>query len=608
MSRIRLADIRYLALEGGGGKGTCYLGALKLLSDDDLPGKIPPLLPLNSTSRLKGLSGASAGAIVTYMLAIGMTVKEIEAEMISRVDYDPASSEPIKRSGSTPVFNTFFEKPQPGFLKSVYYESGRNVSGYAVDKLTVSRSKELEQGADLVKQIFPVVISETKSARFIKNYRDALTAGRANQRAYAVAYPITRILLEQISKVVKDKKLKKLDDEGIEGLIKQKKLWSDLAACLLYDRGLLSGNAVREYARYLTRQYLKPSNFTGRNLSHTFTDASIKNVDPSTLTFRDLHNITGCKLVVGGTNITNKLSLPFSVDATPDFPVVDAICLSMSIPGLFKPTLIAGEVKLGNDRDIPAHNYRYKGYFVDGGMLNNIPIHAFDYEADNPHPGVLHPRVFGIGLADGVDRNENPGFQNDFAYKRYRDARQMKSSKKKTIEEQQEEIKKQKKTDAAINAYLKLPDRQRNSLPNMSAIDERRSFNLDPGGYSYTIDTKKRLFAPWAVFFDLLGALLGTLTDYTPEAGQFRTPGERERYVPLDAYDVTMTTFTPDVNLTLFVNVRSFNKLYWYFFGKPPVAADMKRQLEAKIKDHFPDYKLEVRLPSYDGVKSPTND
>jgi predicted acylesterase/phospholipase RssA len=607
MSRIRLEDIKYLALEGGGGKGNCYVGALKLLSDRELPGKVAPLLPLNSGSRLKGLSGASAGSIATYMLAIGMTVKEIETEiMLRKIDYDPASSEPIKPSGKTRVFNTFFEKPQPGLVKSVYYQSGRNVSGYAVDKLTVSRSKELQKGADLVKEIFPLVISETKSARFIKNYRDALTAGRMNQHVYTVAYPLTKILLEQISKVVKDKQLKKLDDEGIGGLIKQKKLWSDLAACLLYDRGLLSGNAVREYARYLTRQYLKPSNFTGRSLPHGFTDASIKNVDPSTLTFRDLYRITGCKLVLMGTNISNKLSLPFSVDETPDFPVVDAVCLSMSIPGLFKPTFVAGEVKLGSNLDIDAHNahnYRYKGYFVDGGMLANIPIHAFDDEADNPHPGALHPHIFGIGLADGVDRNEKPGFQNnDLAYKEYRAAQRIRSSKKgKTDEELQEEMKRQQRTDAAINAYLNRSDRQRNSLPNMSATDERRSFNLAPGEYFYTIDTVRRFFAPLAVFSDLLSALLGTLLDYAPEAGQFRTLAERQRYVPLDAYEITMTTFTPDDKLSLFVNVRSFNKLYWYFFGKPPLAT--------KIKEHFPDYTLPgVGLPRYDGAKSPTND
>lgn len=602
MSRIRLGDVQYLALEGGGGKGSCYLGALKLLSDDQLVGNAPPLLPLTTASRLRGLSGASAGSIVSYMLAIGMTAGEIEGEMHSSVAYDPESSEPIKEGGATPVFETFFERPQPGLLKSVYYEGGRNVSGYAVDKLTVSRSQDLQAGRDLVKQVFPLVVSETKSARFIKRYRDALTAGRANHGAYTVAYPLTRMFLELVSKYVKDEALKTMDNDGIAGLLKQRPLWADLVTSLLYDRGLLSGNAVREYARYLTRRYLKPSQFTGRSLPHTFTDASIKRFDPSTLTFLDLYRITGCKLVLMGTNITNRLSLPFSAEDTPDFPVVDAVCLSMSIPLLFKPTFVAGEVKLGHGSEIEAHNYRYKGFFVDGGMLDNIPIRAFDGEADNPHRGTQHPRVFGIGLADGVDRNERVGFQSDEAYQVYRKNQRLKAANRGlSAEKQRELLSKQQRTDAAINAFLTRSDRQRNSLPNMSPTDEGRSFDLSPGRYFYAVDPMRRLLAPLAIFGDLLGALLGTLMDYAPEAGQFATLADRERYVPLDAYDITMTTFTPDASLNQFVNVRSFNKLYWYFFRAAPSPQ--------MIEQHFASYVIpNVGLPRYDGAKSPTND
>jgi NTE family protein len=593
MSRIALQDIRYLALEGGGGKGACYLGALKLLSDAALPGNSPPLLPLNADSRLKGLSGASAGSIVTFMLAIGMTAGDIETEMKSKVDYDPMAREPIKaNSKGTPVFDIFFEKPQPGLVKSVYYESGRNVSGYAVDKLKADRSKKLERGSGLIKTIFPFVISETKSARFIKDYPVALAAGRINQKIYALAYQVLQIVIKQTSRIVTDDNLRKLADDGIEGLIKQRRLWLDCADCILYDRGLLSGNAVREYVRYLTRRYLKPSKFSGRGLPNDFTDESIQNVDPSTLTFQDLYLITGCKLVLMGTNITNQLSLPFSVDATPEFPVVDAVCLSMSIPGLFKPTFVAAEVKSDGTPETKAHNYKYKGYFVDGGMLVNIPIHAFDNEADND--------VFGIGLADGVDRNERPDFQQDPIYQKYRKARQA-MRRGRTDEELEKEQLEQKKTDAAIVAYLRLPDDQRNLLPNISATDERRSFNLEPGGYSYTIQPLRRYWAPLAIFADLFGQLSSTLLDYSPEAGQFRTPEERERYVPLDAYDITLTTFTPDENLALFVNIRSFNKLYWYFFGNAPSDKDLRRNFQPPYKPGFP-------LPEYAGVKSPTND
>ncbi|MEA2165014.1 MAG: hypothetical protein QOK37_3141 [Thermoanaerobaculia bacterium] len=601
MSRIRLGDIRYLALEGGGGKGTCYLGALRVLSDAKLPGNPPPLLPLNAASRLKGMAGASAGSIVTYMLAIGMTVEQIEEEMESTVDYDPLRADPIRKPGLTPVFNIFFEKPQPGLFKSVYFDiaGNRNVSGYAVDKLTVRRSRQLQKGNSTVKDLFPLVVSESRSASFVDTYLAALAAGRQNQAVYTIAYPFARLAVQQASKYLNPGFLKSLDTEGIEGLLGQKALWPDLVHSLLYDRGLLSGNAVRDYVRYLTTVYLKPSNFIGRSLPHTFTDDSIKRRNPSHLTFRDLHRITGAKVVFMGTNITTKASLPFSVDATPDFPVVDAVCLSMSIPALFKPTFIAAEVNLDSNADL-AYNYRYKGFFVDGGMLANIPMHAFDYEDDNPNLGTQHPQVFGIGLADGVDRNENAGFQEDDCYKRYREAERAKSARL-SAAEQELKREKQRQTDAAINQYLKLPDRVRNALPNMSATDERRSFDLAPGGFFYVIRPVRRLFAPFAVFGDLLGNLLSTLTDYAPEAGQFRTPEERGRYVPLDAYDVTIASFSPEPNLVKFVNVRSFNKIYWYFFGRRPSAE--------KIEEHFEGYKPPpVGLPRYDGVKSPTND
>lgn len=594
--RIELRDIEYLALEGGGGKGTCYLGALKLLSRA-WPQRSDPLLPLTPTSRLKGISGASAGSLVAFMIAIGMDVDQIENEMRSKADYDPMRREPFRTGGGVPVFDTFFEKPQPGLLKSVYFGGRRNISGWAVDRLTVTRSRELQRGNAVVKDLLPFIVSETKSANFYPTYAASYAAGRANQGGYSAAYPLTRLALEQIRRVLPNDWLKSLSTSGIEGLCRKKELWADLVHCLLYDRGLLSGNAVREYARFLIRRYLKPSRFLGRSLPHPFTDASLARRDPSELTFRELHAITGAKLVLMGTNLTNQLSLPFSMMATPDFPVVDAVCLSMSIPGLFKPTFIAGEVTVGGDR---GSNYRYKGFFVDGGMLVNIPIHAFDDEQDNPARGTQHPHILGLGLADGIDRNERPGFQRaDPLYQKYRDRRHADAVKRLSAREFAAMLKRERQNDQAVTDYLRRPDEVRNSLPNMSPLDERRSFNLDPGGYSYTIHPTRRLPAPFAVFWDHFRQLVGTLMDFAPEAGQFRTAADRRHYIPLDAYDISITDFTPDPDLTTFVNARSFNKLHWYFFNRPP-----RRDM---IQSQFSGVNPSL-LPTYQGVRSPTND
>jgi NTE family protein len=594
--RIDLREVEYLALEGGGGKGTCYLGALKLLSRP-WPQRPDSLLPLTAASRLKGISGASAGSIVAFMLAIGMNIEQIENEMRSKASYDPMRRDPFRTGGDTAVFDTFFENPQPGLMKSVYFAGRRNVSGWAVDRLTLTRSRELQRGNAAVKDLFPLVVAETKSANFYSNYAASYAAGRANQGSYTAAYPLTRVVLEQIQRAIPSSRLKSLAKTGIEGLWGKKALWADLAHCLLYDRGLLSGNAVREYARFLIQRYLKPSKFAGRSLPHPFTDVSFARRDPSELTFRELHAITGAKLVMMGTNITNRVSLPFSMMATPDFPVVDAVCLSMSIPGLFKPTFIAGEVTLGGDR---GSNYLYKGFFVDGGMLVNIPIHAFDGEQDNPAPDSQHPRILGMGLADGVDRNERPGFQRaDPLYQKYRQAKHHDEAMRLSPEEFAAMLQRERQNDQAVTEYLRRPDEVRNALPNMSPLDERRSFNLDPGGYSYTIHPTRRLLAPFKVVGDLFGQLAGTLTDFAPEAGQFRTAGDRKHYVPLDAYDISITDFTPDPSLTTFVNARSFNKLHWYFFNRPP-----QREL---VQSQFAGVNPSL-LPTYQGARSPTND
>ncbi len=85
--------------------------------------------------------------------------------------------------------------------------------------------------------------------------------------------------------------------------------------------------------------------------------------------------MTGVDLIVTGTNITKKTPLYFSVYHTPDFPVTEAIGISMNFPLLFKPIYVNYKVHETMDDD---YNEKYHGLFVDGGMLNNLPFHAFD--------------------------------------------------------------------------------------------------------------------------------------------------------------------------------------------------------------------------------------
>jgi predicted acylesterase/phospholipase RssA len=67
---------------------------------------------------------------------------------------------------------------------------------------------------------------------------------------------------------------------------------------------------------------------------------------------------------VTGTNLESGKSQLFSVIDTPDFPVADAIRISMGIPGAYKPYAI---------RKGP-----YKGLWIDGGLVNNVPFYEFE--------------------------------------------------------------------------------------------------------------------------------------------------------------------------------------------------------------------------------------
>lgn len=134
---------------------------------------------------------------------------------------------------------------------------------------------------------------------------------------------------------------------------------------LLLNRGLFSGYAAREFFRNLMKKHLVTAHFKAHK--------GAVPLDPD-MSFMEFYNVTGVDLVVTGVNISRREPRYFSVWHTPDFPVVEAVALSMSIPLVFKPVYIGGGVRKGDD----AHNAAYQGLYVDGGMLNNYPVRAFD--------------------------------------------------------------------------------------------------------------------------------------------------------------------------------------------------------------------------------------
>ena len=100
MARItNPADVHYLALEGGGGKGVTYLGAIRALEQRNV---LPINIDTPGQNQIRGISGASAGAITAMFLAMGFNSTELQAVL-----------------SQSSTFTGFFDGPDIGIVRSV---------------------------------------------------------------------------------------------------------------------------------------------------------------------------------------------------------------------------------------------------------------------------------------------------------------------------------------------------------------------------------------------------------------------------------------------------------------------------------------------------------
>jgi len=99
---------------------------------------------------------------------------------------------------------------------------------------------------------------------------------------------------------------------------------------------------------------------------------SAKGCDPD-ITFIDLHKKTGITFIVSGSCINDKKVYYFSHINNPNMKVIDAVRISTAFPIAFTPFMYDGKM------------------FIDGGCIDNFPIHLFNNEID---------RVVGIYVAE----------------------------------------------------------------------------------------------------------------------------------------------------------------------------------------------------------------
>ena len=93
--------VSYLSFQGGGGKGMTYvgaIGALQRILNGPSGSNLPLVTPWKRSSRIKGVSGASAGAITSLFVCMGYTADDL-AQLLGSMD-----------------FTKFFDGPDAGSL------------------------------------------------------------------------------------------------------------------------------------------------------------------------------------------------------------------------------------------------------------------------------------------------------------------------------------------------------------------------------------------------------------------------------------------------------------------------------------------------------------
>jgi predicted acylesterase/phospholipase RssA len=312
VAKLSHEAVRYLSLEGGGGKGVVYLGAVQALERL----QVLPITLGSSDNQIKGVSGASAGAITALLLSLGLDSTLLEQVLARPED-----------------FNNFFDGPRVGEVRLV----GRD------NKSGVGRAPRSLGAAAIAAAIEGNWLRELLLARLMAR----------NDRLWG---QITKHPVEYLQ-------------------------------CLALDRGLFPGFAARDFFEAVLGWRLQQGG-----------------VD-----FKTFRRLTGVDLVVTGANVTRQQPGYFSARYTPDFPVADAVAISMSVPLLFKPVLVQANVPV---QGLVTRADAYHGLWADGGLLNNLPIHAFD-EDSAANPQELNPTVLGLRLVNRFPEGSLPSLKPD---------------------------------------------------------------------------------------------------------------------------------------------------------------------------------------------------
>jgi len=109
-------------------------------------------------------------------------------------------------------------------------------------------------------------------------------------------------------------------------------------------------------------------------------------LDKKDINFDDLRKLGAAPLKLVATNLSDQSLQLFSFETTPYTPVADAVAASIRLPFIFQ--------QLEIEMQGPLDNGPSRRSFLDGGLLSNLPVWAFDEERElNPNAATI---AFGL--------------------------------------------------------------------------------------------------------------------------------------------------------------------------------------------------------------------
>lgn len=356
MVKVSKTEVSYLSFEGGGGKGLTYLGALQALEELNIVSyiskkKINQTYNRLDTSKIKGVSGTSVGSLTALLLSCGYNSEEVEEILVSGIGEE------------------ILDTVEFGKLPTIYTKKYQN---------HIVQDPRFENAELYMKNAWAAYLKSDE-----KSFKGFLELPlKTFQR---MSYQFFALLLRGYLNFEMRKSGKKSHDEKFHLIPIHEIIQSETqvtAANSILKEPLHSMNSLKyEYGFFLGER--------ARDLFDGFIErkSGIKNC-----TFKQFAEEFDIDLVITSVCInTGKVFYFRNEGKWKDLCVADAVRMSIGIPFLFKPVIFEETEKEINSF---SGNLNTARFMVDGGVVDNFPIHAFD----DPDSMELNPNIVGFTL------------------------------------------------------------------------------------------------------------------------------------------------------------------------------------------------------------------